>query len=156
MSSWDGTYDDSEAVDNGCPPAGKYLVEIKDAEKKDASRSGDGMVTIRAKIVGGDHAGYSIFDNLMMTGRGAGIGASKAKAFGVTLKKGRTVDTDDFIGRRAYCFAAPELYRGKTHLRPDIKQGEDCGYDAVYDAPDTSDKVAEGAPDEETFERIPF
>jgi hypothetical protein len=151
-------FDDSEAAGNGCPPAGRYLVEITETKEKKSRRSGDGMVTIRTRIVEGDHAGYSIFDNIMLTGRGAGIGASKARAFGVRVKKGQPVNARDFIGRRAYCLAAPEEYRGKTHLQPDIDQGEDCGYDAVLDAPSNEvvEKMVEDAPGEETFEKLPF
>jgi len=128
--TWDGRFDDEEAASNECPPNGKYLVEIIEAERG-SSKGGDGMLTIKMKIVEGGFQGTHIYDNLMMTGRGAGIGSAKAKAFGITLKSGEEVKEAEFVGRRAHLFGRQEKYKGFVNLKSDIEQGDYCGYDTL-------------------------
>jgi hypothetical protein len=138
--TWDGRFDDDEAASNECPPNGKYLVEIIEAERG-TSKGGDGMISVRLKIAEGPHETHTIFDNFMMTGRGAGIGKAKAKAFGVSLNKGDQVDESDFIGRRAYCYGRQEKYKGFTNLKSDIEHGDYCGYDSLSEDPDEFDDI---------------
>ena len=128
--TFDGTFDDSKATDaGGRPPPGDYTATVVDAEIK-TSRKGDGMMSLLLKL---HESGWKVYDVIMLSGPGAGIGKSKAKAFGILLEKGAVVEAGPFLGKEVRVYLAEEEYDGKTNLAVDIGQGEECGYDPLPD-----------------------
>ena len=128
--------DRSEEVDGfEMPPEGPYMIEVAEADERTARRSGAPYINVRLKIIEGDWEGKaSIWDNLMMGGKGVGIGIRKAAGLGLELEGVAQVDADDFIGRRAVCHIVHGEYDGKKNLKVDIEQGDYAGYDRIGDA----------------------
>ena len=160
-------FDDSDAVEGGeiqLTPEGRYEVEIIEAEAKRSKKvPHDPMLTIVVKVLGQSYE-YTdretgqieqrpvvVYDNLMMAGRGAGMGAAKSKAFGRELVKGTPVEEHDYIGLRAMAYLKHETYQGKTRLKVDSYQGEYCGYDPVGTPSPASTKA-----EDTDFDDIPF
>jgi len=105
---------------------GAYLVEVLDAQEKRSSSSGALMFSIRLGAV--DFESRTLcFDNLMLEGKGRGMGTKKLQAFGIQ-EGAEEVLASQLEGKRAYVFVVEDEYKGKKSLKPALKKGTHCGY----------------------------
>ncbi|MFH1680734.1 MAG: DUF669 domain-containing protein [Candidatus Eisenbacteria bacterium] len=89
-------------VDEYAPvPQGQYLVEIEEAEE-DTTRNGDERITLRLRVLDGEHAGAAIFDRIYFSPRALPRLKHLLGAVGV--------DTDQDLE------VGPELLKGKRCL----------------------------------------
>ena len=124
-------------------PPGVYLCEIRKATEK-TSGKGNLMFDLTWK---GVHVGdLTVYDNIMLSGKGKFLGDSRLEALGWPPKFNGEINASELIGKRAWLFLAVETFQGKASLRTDIGQGTHCGYqpeddpppEATHDAPHKS------------------
>lgn len=110
--------DDFDKVKEGFEPlpAGKYLVEVTDAEEKETS--GDGktpkgtpMIAFELTVADADEdwAGRKLWMNVVFGGKSLGMAKSTLRALGATdadFESGSEINAEDFIGKQAYAMAA--------------------------------------------------
>ena len=137
------TFDDSNATtpQDRLKP-GWYNVEVGQVDDKIA-KTGVPMLTLGLVIIDGEHEGREVnyADNIMLGGKGAGIGKKKLKAFGIDISGGEEFDPATLRGRRAQAYLHYEEYKGQDNLRVKLNAGS-CGYSPLAT--------------NEGFEAIPF
>lgn len=125
----------------GAHPEGVYLMEVVETETTE-SRDGHGMVKLKLRAVG--VRGLEIKDNIMLGGRGWGIGRAKLTALGVPEGFSGQLDPSELRDRRVFVFLANEDWTPKqgphagktfTNLKPDPSQGTHSGYQPESNPP---------------------
>ena len=154
--SWDFSEDDLDT--EGGLPEGVYLAEIASAESRQ-SQAGDAMVNIALSEVGSRR--HICYDNLMMNGRGAGIGVKKALSLGIAErykeegeKRVRVSPPEHWKGHRAVVTVIMGEYKGKKRLEVDFG-ADGFGY-APEDTWDPSRTPEAPPPDDPDDTDIPF
>jgi hypothetical protein len=119
---------DWDAPEFSLPEPGWYHVEVGKAELKQGPKAQ--YFACRLGEVGTNRG--IAFDNIMVTGGGAGMGISKMKCLGIP--PGADVEAEDLNGRRAWVYILQEKYTGKDG-RQKMKTvvdtratGTHCGY----------------------------
>lgn len=121
---------DWDAAKNTELKPGIYQVEVVACTPK-TSQSGNRMWSVRLHAVEFD--AMLCYDNMMLTGKGAGMTAAKLELLG--FARGSQVDAPDLVGRRAWVSVLEKEYNGKVNLAVDISApGSKCGYFAVEPA----------------------
>lgn len=128
--------DKKEADSGGLAAPGRYYAEVKDAKEKISKSSGVPMFEVYFKDV--ETGSGLCYDNIMLGGRGAGIGVKKLKCLDAVLEEeGKYVLPDDaaeLIGRRCCITIKHEKYtdnngNAKTKAAIDFDVGESFGYE---------------------------
>lgn len=114
---------DMNAPVEGDVPEGTYLAEVKSAKEKTAN-SGNAMIAIEFR---GVEETFSVYDNIMLMGKGWGLGRAKLVGLGVGSDFSGDLDLADLIGRRVYLHLAEEEYQGRKRLKVDITLGTTRG-----------------------------
>lgn len=99
---------------------GTYRAEVKDVREK-TSRGGDAMLSLYFKDV--DSGEGLCWDNVMLSGRGVGIGVKKMRALDGVTEEGDEyvfIDSGELIGRRCMLDVIHEEYDGKTRCVVDF------------------------------------
>src|SRR5690349_25074161 len=105
---------DWDAPEFSLPEPGWYHVEVSRAELKQGPKAQ--YFAVRLGEVSTNRG--IAFDNIMVTGGGAGMGVSKMKALGIA--PGSEVEPHDLNGRRAWVYILHEKYTGRDN-RPKMK-----------------------------------
>ena len=119
---------DWDAKEFSLPEPGWYHVQVSNAELKQGPKSM--YFSIRLGEIDSNRG--IAFDNIMVTGGGAGIGVSKMKALGIV--PGSEVEPHDLDGMRAWVYIVWGKYTGKdgnpkTKTVVDTRAtGTHCGY----------------------------
>lgn len=104
---------------------GIYPVEVDKAELRHAGSTGNKMVSIA--LVTGPNREYVCHDNIMIEGKGRGMGQKKLKAYGYA--EGEPVSLEGFKGRRAFAAIHFREWQGKRRRNVDADaKGSMCGY----------------------------
>lgn len=119
---------------------GVYLCEVIKAEEK-KSRSGDVMFPVELRGVAPAARNLSVFDFIMLGGKGKGMGLAKLSALGIPKDFRGELRPAQIIGKRVWLFLEWDEYTdsdGKTrrNLKPDPNQGSHCGYQPESDPPE--------------------
>jgi hypothetical protein len=111
-------------VDEYAPvPAGRYSVEIEEAEE-DLTRNGDERITLRLRVLDGEHAGAAIFDRIYFSPRALPRLKHLLDAVGVETGADVDVSADLLRGKRCSVDVVVESYvktdgsEGKTNSVP--------------------------------------
>lgn len=115
-----------EIYEGGLAAEGWHLIRVSNCERK-TSQKGDAMYSIALERPTGEFIGY---DNIMLEGKGNGMGFQKLYALGGAEDLGDSVrydDPDELVGRQAYVYIRHGEYQGKTKCEVDIQMGS-CGY----------------------------
>lgn len=108
--------------------AGCYLAEVVTAEEKRAKTSGNPMISLRWVAV--DHGRQHLaWDNLLLGGKGKGIGLRRLEALGVE-RGTKNIDVNKLVGRQCYIHLVEEEYQGKKKLAVALDRGTHMGYSA--------------------------
>lgn len=87
----------------------KVPVEIVKATKLVGKDSGKPYVKLQLRIFEGEYEGRVVFTNLNLTGKGAGFGADKLKAFGYVIDPDRPkLRLKALLGLKAIASCAPD------------------------------------------------
>lgn len=105
---------DWDAPEYSLPEPGWYHVEVSRAELKQGPKAQ--YYAVRLGEVGTDRG--IAFDNIIMTGKAAGMGVSKLKCLGVPI--GSDVEPHDLNGKRAWVYILQEKYTARDG-RPKMK-----------------------------------
>jgi hypothetical protein len=104
---------------------GDYDAEVLEAEEKISSK-GDAMFVVKFKSIADGR--YLCQDIVMLGGGGVGMGLAKLRALGFDKDFKGDVSAAELIGKRLTLHLKEEEFKGTVSLKPDIKQGEYCGY----------------------------
>lgn len=104
------------------PFTAKVPVEIVSATLEHGNDSKLPYLNLKLRVCEGEHEGRVMFTNVMLKGKGAGIGYDKLGAFGATSADGVAVSRDNpkisltrLEGLRAVADCAPDTRDGYTH-----------------------------------------
>ena len=140
---------------------GRYRVQVEWAEQGEA-RSGNAMITMGLGILGGEFAGSTLVDRLVMTERSMFRVVGFLQAIGFpTPKKRISVDPDKFVGRTLEVDVDDgEPYNGtiRSEVRGYIKVAKSAtkdDFEDMEDADGSDPDEAEEQVDEEEEEPTP-
>ncbi len=139
--TFDGTFDSSEVDDSPrkqMPEDGCHLASVATAEIK-VSKDDDGYISVTFTLP--ESGDWRVFDIVMLSGKGAGIGAAKSKALGHPLEHGQPVLPAIYVGCQVKLWLKVEQYDGKDRLKVDISRGTYCGYDPVMPVDDDGEII---------------
>ncbi len=122
---------ESEMNEGGMAAEGSYLAEVQHAEKR---RSGAGDEMVNLAIVDAHTKKFLCYDNVMLEGKGAGIGAAKALSLGVAerteIDGEKVVSIEDVYswkGARFVVTLTTGEWKGKKRMEADFG-AEGFGY----------------------------
>lgn len=86
---------------SGALPAGKYELQIDNAEPKISQKTGNEYLSITMKVIAHpEYDGYKLFYNAPTTGKGAFRLARVLEAIGIGAEGINEFDTDDLLGHK--------------------------------------------------------
>lgn len=147
-----------DQIHEGLPEPGWYLAEVTAATRK-TSRAGDAMYNLELCTPGGD---WLCYDNIMLEGKGNGIGFRRLFALGAARDQGDSVEyaeAHQLVGKRAYVYLKHGEWEGKKRAEVDVSQGR-AGYLPPNEPPDEQPGAVDSREDADEFEPeaddIPF
>ncbi len=130
---------------------GWHHVEVRESQEKQSSNGND-YYNLELVSVGSDHR--VAYDNIMLTGKGAGIGLRKLKVLGGAQRNAEDTGWDihppqRLIGTRAFVHVFHKGYEWngeqRTNCAVSVSEG-DAGYRAPSDPPEGFDVEADDIP----------
>jgi hypothetical protein len=119
-------------------PPGDYVVSVESA-KPGKSTAGNPKVSLQVKVIEGEQEGRMLFDDLVLTGKGAFKIRQALKAFGLLDSDQDQVrlDSDDLVGCVGTVTVANEVWAeedgGDGETRSRVKKYVSAGTDAAFE-----------------------
>lgn len=98
-ANWNDVPDATENKGYEPIPEGRYVVKVDNVIEK-VTKNGDDMWALTLKVVGGDHGGAKIFDNITFSERGLSRCKLVAHRLGVNLDNGYDLQISDILDRK--------------------------------------------------------
>ena len=138
-ANFDGVADPQE---RGVIPAGTYLMEVTHIEQKE-TRNRDTMWHITLVVVGGEHKGAYVWDNLVWSVNAYPRVKGFLQATGM-LRKGEVEYTmQDFVGKRIMVSINETEYEGKKQNKVDFAGYAPAGNQPPRDENDPGEPSAD-------------
>lgn len=101
----------------GLVPEGKYRIQVETAEEGVAS-TGTPRINMALNIVGGNHDGRTVWDDLYLTPEARGMTLWRLQCLGVQIPPGEWELTGSMlVGRQAIVTVYHDEYNGKTRAK---------------------------------------
>lgn len=142
----------------GAKEPGDYAAEVDGCEEK-VSKKGAALFVVAFKDI---NTGNALCDDvIMLEGKGKGIGIAKLRALGFEENFQGDMSAAELIGRRCIVHLSWDDYGGKKQLRPNMKEGDYCGYSKIESQPkaiqdNEIDPFSKPAEEKLDDENIPF
>jgi hypothetical protein len=102
-------------------PAGQHVCAVTSV-KVDETKGGDEMWRVRFKVVGGEHAGEVVLDNLVFSDAAMSRIKLACKAFGIDTSKEVELNPSDILGLMCLVTVVEKQYEDKRG-RPKVTVG---------------------------------
>lgn len=114
-------------------PDGEYLCVLEQVREL-STKAGDLMWGLQFAVVGGEHQGAKVFDNLVFSDAAASRRKLIFKRLGYDVDQPFDVEVDDLLGKQVYLTVEEESYQDKVRNKVPF-----AGYRAVkeLDLPDS-------------------